>query len=150
MREFVKPIVFTAAALLVVAGLWFLFRPQDQVPAAPEGARAAGAPAPMDAVTGAAAPASPTPARDVFELVVRGGRLVSGPAVLQVHEGEQVTLRIRSDRSDEVHLHGYDLHAQIGPQQTASLQFTADRTGRFDLELHKANTELGALEVYPR
>ena len=79
-----------------------------------------------------------------------GGKVTSGPVVLQVHEGEQVILHIRSDRSDELHLHGYDLHAQIRPQETASLQFTATRTGRFGLELHEARTELGALEVYPQ
>jgi len=26
----------------------------------------------------------------------------------------------------------------------------ADRTGRFGMELHKAHSELGALEVYPQ
>jgi hypothetical protein len=61
-----------------------------------------------------------------------------------------VTLNIRSDRRDELHLHGYDLHAQLVPGQIESLQFTADRTGRFGIELHRAHSELGALEVYPQ
>ena len=30
------------------------------------------------------------------------------------------------------------------------LRFMATRTGRFGLELHRAQAELGALEVYPR
>ena len=152
MRRIVKPTVFLIAALAVVAALWFLFKPQHLEPQTPQ--RAAGADAPLAMSVPAEAPgqvprSSPSGAA-VFEWTIRKGRLVSGPAVLQVHEGEQVTVTIKSDDSDELHLHGYDLHARIRPGQTASLQFTAGRTGRFGLELHKAHTELGALEVYPR
>jgi hypothetical protein len=149
----VKPIAFVVAALIVVASLWFFFRPQHAEPQAPDNAKAEGVNASAISVpvaTPGQAAQSPSTRNDVFELVIKGGKVISGPAVLQVHEGEQVTLHIRSDRSDELHLHGYDLHAQIRPQQTASLQFTANRTGRFGLELHEARTELGALEVYPQ
>jgi len=144
-RVIVKPIAFAAVALGVVAALWFFFKPQDSEPQTPDSAKAAAVNAP--ATIGVAADA---PGHRVFELVVRNGKPVSGPVILQVHEGEQVILNVRSDRSDELHLHGYDLHARIGPDQAASLQLTANRTGRFGLELHKAHTELGALEVYPR
>ena len=150
----VKPIAFVVAALAIVVGLWFLFKPSTSAPQAIDGAKSAGANAPlaMGAPSGASAqPAggSSAPA-EVFELVIKGGRPVGGPALLQVHEGEQVTLNIRSDSADELHLHGYDLHAHITPEQTATLQFTANHTGRFGMELHKAHTELGALEVYPQ
>jgi heme/copper-type cytochrome/quinol oxidase subunit 2 len=150
----VKPIVFVFAALIVLAALWFFFKPQRPEPPALIGA----APTAVNALPATTAPVA-TPGQavqslsagnNVFELVVRGGQPVSGPRVLQVHEGEQVILNIRSDSSDELHLHGYDLHARITPGQTTSLQFTANRTGRFGLELHQAHTELGALEVYPR
>ena len=153
MHPIVKPIGFLVAAFVSVAALWFFFKPQRsglQAPAA--AAAAANGPAAMSVPAGGPGQTAQTPSTqgEVFDLAIKGGRLVSGPAVLQVHEGEQVTLHIRSDSSDELHLHGYDLHARIQPQETASLQFTADRTGRFGLELHKARTELGALEVYPR
>jgi hypothetical protein len=97
-------------------------------------------------------PAAPSaaPAPLIFELTVSGGRLVSGPALMQVHEGDQVVINVRSDGSDELHLHGYDLERPLKPGQTASLQFSASHSGRFGLELHKAHAELGALEVYPR
>jgi len=150
----VKPIVFMLAALIVLAALWFFFKPQSPELPAPVGAEAAAvnAPASRSAPVGTPGTAaqSPSTGNNVFELVVRGGKPVSGPLVLQVHEGEQVVLNIRSDSGDELHLHGYDLHARIAPDQTTSLQFTANRTGRFGLELHRAHTELGALEVYPR
>ena len=151
----VKPVAFVLAALVVVAALWFFFKPQRPDQLAADGAKGAGVNAPL----AMSAPAGPPPGQtaqspsvrnDVFELVIKGGKLVEGPVVLQVHQGEQVTLSIRSDSSDELHLHGYDLHARLTPDQTTSLQFTANRTGRFGLELHQAHTELGALEVYPR
>jgi hypothetical protein len=121
-----KHAVFVAVIVVVVGALWVFFRPQ--------------------------APVSVRPAmtETVFELVLAQGKLVSGPAVLRVRQGEKLTVRVSSDNVDELHLHGYDLHARIGPAAAAVLQFTADRTGRFGLELHKAHTELGALEVYPQ
>jgi hypothetical protein len=154
-RVVVKPIAFVLAALVVVAALWFFFKPQRPDQLAADGAKGAGVNAPL----AMSAPAGPPPGQtaqspsvrnDVFELVIKGGKLVEGPVVLQVHQGEQVTLSIRSDSSDELHLHGYDLHARINPGEPVSLRFTADHTGRFGLELHKAHSELGALEVYPQ
>jgi hypothetical protein len=133
----VKPIVFAAAALLLVVALWHVFRPQT-----PEGQAPGGEP-------GVAA-SNPSQAKDIFDLVLKDGKLASGQPVIQVYRGEQVVLRIKSNTTDELHLHGYDLHARITPQETAVLEFSANRTGRFTLELHEAQTELGALEVYPR
>ena len=78
------------------------------------------------------------------------GPAASGKSVIQVHRGEQVVLRFKSNTADELHLHGYDLYARITPQETAVLEFSANRTGRFTMELHQAQSELGALEVYPR
>ena len=127
----VKPIAFAAAALLLVVALWYVFSPQ-----------ASERPVPVAS--------NPSQAKDVFDLEIKDGRLASGKSVIQVHRGEQVVLRIRSNTTDELHLHGYDLHARITPQETAVLEFSANRTGRFTLELHQAQTELGALEVYPR
>jgi hypothetical protein len=133
----VKPAAFAIVALVLVAALWHVFRPH-----APERQAQGGLP-------GAAA-SNPAPREHVFDLVVKDGKLTSGHPVIQVHQGEHVVLRISSNATDELHLHGYDLHARITPQETAVLEFSANRTGRFTLELHEAQTELGALEVYPR
>jgi len=121
-----KRAAFVAVIVVVVGALWVFSRPQAPVSAKP-------------AMT-----------ETVFELVLAQGKLVSGPAVLRVRQGEKLAVRVSSDTVDEVHLHGYDLHARISPEAAAVLQFTADRTGRFGLELHKAHRELGALEVYPQ
>jgi hypothetical protein len=94
--------------------------------------------------------ANKTAASKTIELVVRGGRLLSGPDVTRLVQGDKVTLRITSDAADELHVHGYDLHLHLVADKPASLSFTANRSGRFGYELHHAHTDLGALEVYTR
>jgi hypothetical protein len=154
MRGIVKITAFLLIGLVVVGALWSLFKPQHPEFQAVQGPKTASADAPPAMSVPADVPGQAgrgaSAGTEAFELTIKGGRLISGPALMQVHEGEQVTLTIKSDGSDEVHLHGYDLHASISAQQIARLRFTADRTGRFGLELHKAHTELGAIEVYPR
>jgi hypothetical protein len=124
---------------VLLAGIYVYLRPQpDRTP-----------PAKADAALPADVSNAGAPLRMEFELTVAGGKLVSGPAVIQVAQGTEVTLRIRSDRADELHLHGYDLHARIDADEPAELTFTADKSGRFEYELHDSHLELGALEVRP-
>jgi heme/copper-type cytochrome/quinol oxidase subunit 2 len=84
-----------------------------------------------------------------FDIIVKGGRLASGRRVLVVHRNDDVILRITNDAPDQFHLHGYNLLVDLAPGKTATLEFKATLTGRFTYELHKAELELGALEVYP-
>ena len=138
MRRTFALLAVTTAALL--AALYFFFRPAQVVPAPPDADTAKGP---------AGAAESQKPPRMEFTLNVAGGRLVSGPAVLQVARGTEVVIRIRSDRADQLHLHGYDLERRIDPDEPAELRFVALRTGRFPYELHRSNVELGVLEVRP-
>lgn len=120
-------------ALLLLGGLYALLRPPPAEPPP------AGAESP---------PTVPAPRQ--FELVLQQGRLVSGPAVIGVTQGEAVILRITADHADELHLHGYDLALPLQAGVPATLAFTADRSGRFEIELHHAHRALAALEVQPR
>jgi len=61
-----------------------------------------------------------------------------------------VTLRWTSDIPVEVHLHGYDLEEEVSPGEETDLSFEADLTGRFEIEEHETETELGTLLVQPR
>lgn len=73
-----------------------------------------------------------------------------GPAEINVEEGDQVTLRLTSDHPLEIHLHGYNLEAEVLPGEEAVLSFEAEITGRFEIEDHDTETALGALLVQPR
>jgi hypothetical protein len=69
------------------------------------------------------------------------------PSEITVGEGDRVNLQITSDNPIEFHLHGYDLEKEVEPGE---LSFDATITGRFDIEDHDTDTELGVLLVQPR
>ena len=126
--------LFLVAGVVLLAVLFVLFKPQSQTPS--------GILPPVPAVA--------MTAPKVFELTVKRGKLASGPEVLAVREGDEVVLRVTSDRADEMHLHGYDLEMNLSANVPAELKFTASRSGRFEYELHKSHADLGALEVQPK
>lgn len=85
-----------------------------------------------------------------FEVRIAKGKVISGPRAITLRQGETITLRLVSDREGEVHVHGYDLHVRLRPNEPTTLTFVAKLTGRFAYELHRPPIELGVLEVYPR
>ena len=88
--------------------------------------------------------------------VVRSTRLdiyhsaLREPKQVKVNQGDTLRLLVTSDEADELHVHGYDLHLPLKPGKTQILSFVAAHTGRFPIELHRADVELVVLEVYPR
>ncbi len=75
-----------------------------------------------------AAPAIPTERH----IHLTAGNFAFQPGVVHVNPGDQITLELTA--KDVVHglyLDGYDLSLVADPGQTASLTFTADRTGTF-------------------
>lgn len=86
----------------------------------------------------------------VFELVVRDSKLFSGPAVLQVNQGDSVRIKITADMSDELHVHGYDKSVELIKDQPVELSFVADVAGRFPYELEEKEIDLGELIVNPK
>jgi hypothetical protein len=95
-------------------------------------------PAPAD-------PASATGRR--IEVEVTGDRVSGDTGRVVVPAGEQVTLAVTSDVADEVHVHGYDLTAEMVPGEPEELTFTATIPGVFEVELHDAGTVLLSLQV---
>jgi hypothetical protein len=83
-----------------------------------------------------------------YDVAIEDGAM--SPAEISVEEGDQVTLRLTSDRPMEVHLHGYDLEEEVLPGEETDLSFEAEITGRFEIEDHDTETALGALLVQPR
>lgn len=85
-----------------------------------------------------------------IDFVVSKGRVEGGVRAFKYKRGESIMLRVTSDAADELHVHGVDKHLRLLPGKTASLEFVANRTGRFPVELHHSGLTLGTLEVYPR
>ncbi len=90
---------------------------------------------------------SPTPTAKVVEVTLAGGEVSGVEGRVEVRKGEQVVLRITADIVEEIHVHGYDLYADLVPGQTAQLAFTADLPGSYEVELHQAGRPLFSLRV---
>ena len=101
------------------------------------------------ASTSPAAPAPAVPPARVFEYTVQHKK-VTGPDVIRVNQGDELTIAVTCDAAEELHLHGYNKKIDLKPNQRGELKFVADRSGRFEYELEHSKTELGALEVQPR
>jgi len=61
--------------------------------------------------------------------------------------GSLVELRVVSDVADEVHVHGYDIYADAESGSEATLRFTADIPGVFEVELENSQLLVVELEV---
>jgi FtsP/CotA-like multicopper oxidase with cupredoxin domain len=66
-----------------------------------------------------------------------------------VQKGARVTLVVTADHSEEVHVHGYDLKADVAPGKPAKIGFHADTPGRFEIELEHAGKQIAELTVEP-
>jgi len=73
--------------------------------------------------------------------------VVEGPDRIEVSRGDLVAIIVTSDQADEVHLHGYDVFAAVGPDTPARLEFLADIPGVFELELEGAHLVVSEIEV---
>jgi hypothetical protein len=51
--------------------------------------------------------------------------------------------------TDHLHVHGYDLLAEVAPGKPGRVEFTADVAGVFEVELEDASLLLLRLEVSP-
>ena len=89
------------------------------------------------------------PSTQAFELVIRDRKLVTGSALINVAEGDDVTIDITDNEDEEFHLHGYDISVDLQKDRPTQLHFVAKLTGNFSFELEKSKTELGSVQVQP-
>ncbi|GAA3859034.1 hypothetical protein GCM10022243_25940 [Saccharothrix violaceirubra] len=58
------------------------------------------------------------------------------PRRVELRKDSKVKLTVHSDKPVDVHVHGFDKLAEADRDRPARLEFTADRTGTFDVEAH--------------
>lgn len=80
---------------------------------------------------------------------VEGGVKVDGPDTISVAQGEMVVFQVVADVVDEVHVHGYDLLFETVPGKPIVVEFMADATGIFEVELEESHLDLVNIEVTP-
>ena len=90
-------------------------------------------------------PAGPTEIR----IVVVNGAPKGGIVREKVEKGDRVVLIVRSDVTDHVHLHGYDIMRDVAPGKPARLPFKATIPGRFEVELEDRGVPIADITVSP-
>jgi hypothetical protein len=83
----------------------------------------------------------------LVEIRVTGDQVETAERRVTVDTGEKVRIRVESDVADEVHVHGYDLKKDVAPGKPATIEFTADVPGSFEVELEEAHRKLIDLQV---
>jgi hypothetical protein len=109
--------------------------------------------------SGNGSPASPTsvgasssetqgPGVTEIDVTVQGDE-VEGSERPTATQGDVVLIVVHADVSDEVHVHGYDLMADVALGEPARIRFVAGVAGVFEVELEDAGRLLFELEIVP-
>jgi hypothetical protein len=153
-----RKVALIAAALGLLVSLFFALRPADDEVAtttapttAPATTETEPGPATTESETETETHTATTPSPDAtvtIRIKVAGD---TAPTVrkLSVRQGRKVELVVRSELTDHVHLHGYDLVADVGPGKPGRIAFTASAPGRFEIELEDRGLPIADLEVRP-
>jgi hypothetical protein len=137
-------------SVVMIAVLFVALRPDDAAtPTSTASPTPTATATPTDTPSASPTPSpSPSPNAGLIEVTVRGDR-VQGPDRAAIRQGEQVILVVHADVSDHVHVHGYDLMADVGPGRPARIRFRANVPGVFEVELEDAGRPLLELEIAP-
>lgn len=160
MNPTFRKVALIAATLGFLLSLFLALRPDgDEDAAAPPATTQATAQAPAPpTLEGTPAttleededpPAITEPAFDSVEIEVVDGQPEGGVVRETVAQGREVVIVVTADVADHVHLHGYDLMADVAPGSPARLRFTADVPGRFEVELEDRGVHIAEIQVRP-
>jgi hypothetical protein len=152
-----RKVALIAASLGLLISLFFALRPDDDEDQAAQTTSAQTTTEPPPAtteeppVTTEAPPPTTTqdPGTVHINYVIVGGKPEGGIARDSVARGRIVVINVTADVTDHVHVHGYDLMADVSPGAPATIRFTADAPGRFEIELEESGVQIAELEVRP-
>lgn len=82
-----------------------------------------------------------------ISVTVVDGEPDGGAQRVSVPSGEQVTIVVTANDTDEVHVHGYDVRADVGPGAPATIELIADIPGKFEVELESSHVLIVELTV---
>lgn len=146
-----RKVVLIAAALGLLVSLYFALRPNgdgDTTTTTAAQTTIAATTTEQETTTEATttAPAEP---RVVRARITVPGDTVPKVKKFTVRRDRQVEIVIDSQLADEVHVHGYDLSAEVAPGKPATIRFKATAPGRFEIELEDRHLPIAELEVRP-
>ena len=92
----------------------------------------------------------PKPAPPPVPVVnVNNGKPVGGIRGIVVDKGDQIRFVVNSDVSDEVHVHGFDLHKDVKAGGRVRFSFPAKMDGEYEVELESRGEQILHLVVNP-
>jgi hypothetical protein len=143
-----RTVALIAAGLGLIVSLYFALSPggDDEATPATTAAQATTAATATEAEVTTTAPAEPQVVR--ITVSVPGDK---APTVkhFTIKQGSQVVFVVNSELADEVHLHGYDLSADVAPGEPATISFKATAPGLFEAELESRSLPIAELQVRP-
>jgi len=155
VSPYFRKVALIAASLGLLVSLYIALSPDDDEPAATTTSAAqttTEAPATKaPPTTEPTATATTPPVEDETLTIQLSVSAAAAPEVrrLSVRRGREVELVVTAEVADHVHVHGYDLFADVGPGRPGRLVFTADAPGRFEIELEESHLQIAELEVRP-
>ena len=142
-----------AASLGLLLSLFLVLRPGDDEEAAPTTtvptttAPTTTATEPPTTTTEPPATTAPKPPEVVTIRITVPSDTAPTVRRFWVKQDRKVVIVVRE--TDHVHLHGYDLMADVGPGKPATIRFTATAPGRFEIELEEHKLPIAEVEVRP-
>ena len=144
-----RTVALIAAGLGLIVSLYFALSPggdDNAAPTTPTAAQTTTAATTTEPQVTTTAPAEPQAVQ--ISVSVPGDK---APTVkhFTIQQGSQVVFVVKSELADEVHLHGYDLSADVAPGEPATIRFKANAPGLFEAELESRSLPIAELEVRP-
>jgi len=89
------------------------------------------------------------PKPDIPEVSFENGEPAGGELKVEASKGDTIAFKVRSDVSEEIHVHGYDISREVGPGQPVTLRFPADLVGIYEVEMEGGGIPIAELEITP-
>jgi plastocyanin len=83
----------------------------------------------------------------VVEVEIADGQVSTDDDRVEVRRGDTVRIVVTSDVDDEVHVHGVEQTATLVAGETATVEFTVEESGLFEVETHEGDLLLFQLLV---
>jgi hypothetical protein len=84
-----------------------------------------------------------------YTIIVKNAKPLGGVKKLVYKKGEQVRFVVRSDVTDEIHVHGYNRLSDVRAGGSVRFDFPAKLEGVFDIELEQRGEQIAELRVNP-
>jgi hypothetical protein len=91
---------------------------------------------------------SPAAGPVVVDVTIAKGQVTPTNATLQAKVHQQITFRVTSDATDELHVHSAPDHKfQVAAAPNQTFQFSVDVPGNVEVELHHLDRTIATIQV---